>query len=40
MLKLKARIIQFETSNAIGVNSIKTLVELHICSKKLELGIT
>ncbi len=38
MLELKARIIMFETSSATGVKSIKTLVELHICNKKLEQG--
>ncbi len=38
MLDLKARIILFETSNATGFKSIKTLVELQFCNKELELN--
>jgi hypothetical protein len=38
MLELKARINLFETCNATCVKSIKTLVELQICNKELELG--
>ncbi len=38
MLELKTRIILFETFSAIGVKSIKTLVELQIYNKELEPG--
>jgi hypothetical protein len=38
MLELKTMIIMFETSSAIGVTSIKALVELQIYNKELEPG--